>query len=133
MSVPGFANYLSLYEDSNFSPSLPAFVASRPSVTKIEDCFDLNRLLALFRHRAVVLVGEAEERIRHESFASSSLYLVAAARAHCYYFLMSTFHDTITVCLFLSFLFFFFFCFYWLIFFFSTSELQSGASTWRNS
>jgi len=96
MSVPGFANYLSLYEDSNFSPSLPAFVASRPSVTKIEDCFDLNRLLALFRHRAVVLVGEAEERIRHESFASSSLYLVAAARAHCYYFLMSTFHDTIT-------------------------------------
>jgi acyl-CoA oxidase len=81
-----FVDYLHLAE-------VPAPAAA----TRAADYCDLDRLIDLYRSRAFSLVREAQQELQERrDFNESSITLAAAARAHCYYFMLARFVDFVS-------------------------------------
>ena len=100
--LPGLTQYLAPFRDPSFSPLDPS--SPSPSISSVDDCLSVDTILSLFRRRALVAVYEAEGRVRRgmqegathaEAYNKSAISLVTAARAHCMYFLMSRFVETL--------------------------------------
>lgn len=101
--LPGLTQYMSPFRDPAFNP-LDLSFSQPPPINSVEDCLSVDNILSLFRRRALVAVSEADGRLRRnlqdgatytEAYNRSSISLIAAARAHCFYFLMSRFVETL--------------------------------------
>merc|ERR1719197_635655 len=96
-SLPGLTSYLTVLQSDDVLRGAP--LAANSSA----DYRDLDRLLALYRFRALVTVKEScdklSERLRQgvafaDAFNENATILLEASRAHTYYFLMSKYVET---------------------------------------